>query len=547
MKITKDPGDIRKEFAAGQQYKEAIGLYENYARNEDFYVGNQWRGVDADDMDKPVINFLKRVVSMRIAKVGSEDWTVRFQAFNSDEETENVSVMLSDQVDQVIERVGLKAMARIAQRNECVDGDACVYFDFDPDAESGMNVPGMVTAEILENINVYFGNRYSRDVQSQPYIILQKRMFLDDVRDEARENGMSENDVQSIKSDNDEHQMEQDSPSDLVTVLIKLWKEGGTVHCMKVVNDMVLRKEWDTGYKLYPIAWTSWEIVKSSYHGQAMLTGLLPNQIAMNKAWAGTIYQILKSGFAQPVVDRTRIPDWDGSLGQMIEAKGPVTNVRDAVMYLEPAAVPVSVINAMDSLMSVTRDCMGASDATMGNVRPDNASAIIALQQADEQPLELAKQAYHDFVEKMCRIIADIIRARYGKRQVMMRQTSVNEMGQENSEPMLTEFDFSTLDELQMTMRVDVGASSLYSEQLQVQTLSNLLTSGILDDPAKLAVFLQAMPEKYIPAKSKLQKYSEELLKQTLAPQGPVQGFNQPVGGEQRLTPKIENTMNAQP
>lgn len=545
MKIKKDPGDIRKEFSTGQQYKEAIGLYENYARNEDFYVGNQWRGVDAEDMDKPVINFLKRVVSMRIAKVGSEDWTVRFQAFNSDEETENVSVMLSDQVDQVIERVGLKAMARIAQRNECVDGDACVYFDFDPDAESGMNVPGMVTAELLENINVYFGNRYSRDVQSQPYIILQKRMFLDDVRDEARENGMSESDVLSIKSDSDDHQMEQDSPSDLVTVLIKLWKEDGTVHCMKVVNDMVLRKEWDTGYKLYPIAWTSWEIVKSSYHGQAMLTGLLPNQIAMNKAWAGTIYQILKSGFAQPVVDRTRIPDWDGSLGQMIEAKGPVTNVRDAVMYLEPAAVPVSVINAMDSLMSVTRDCMGASDATMGNVRPDNASAIIALQQADEQPLELAKQSYHDFVEKMCRIIADIIRARYGKRQVMMRQTSVNKMGQDTSDPMLTEFDFSTLDELQMTMRVDVGASSLYSEQLQVQTLSNLLTSGILDDPAKLAVFLQAMPEKYIPAKSKLQKYSEELLKQTLQPTG---GINAPLptGEEPSLQPRVENT-NAQP
>ena len=104
MKITKDPGDIRKEFAAGQQYKEAIGLYENYARNEDFYVGNQWRGVDADDMDKPVINFLKRVVSMRIAKVGSEDWTTRFQAFIQNEETDAISTMLSDQVDQVIER-----------------------------------------------------------------------------------------------------------------------------------------------------------------------------------------------------------------------------------------------------------------------------------------------------------------------------------------------------------------------------------------------------------------------------------------------------------
>ena len=541
MKITKDPGEIRKEFAAGQQYKEAIGLYENYARNEDFYVGNQWRGVDADDMDKPVINFLRRVVSMRISKVSSEDWTVRFLAFMADEHTEAISDMLSDQVDQVIERLGLKAKARTAQRNECVDGDACMYFDFDADAESGMNVPGMVTAELLENINVFFGNRYNRDVQSQPYIILQKRMFLDDVRDEARENGMSEDDVLSIKNDSDEHQLEADDPSDLVTVLIKLWKENGTVHAMKVVNELVLRKEWDTGYKLYPIAWSSWEILKSSYHGQAMLTGLLANQIAMNKAWAGVVWQILKTGFSQPVVDRNRIPDWDGAPGQMIEARGNVADVRNAVMYLEAAPVPVSVINAMDSLMSTTRDCMGASDATLGDVRPDNASAIIALQQADEQPLELAKQNYHDFVESMCRIIADIIRARYGKRQVLMNQP--NETGEMDRVP--TEFDFSTLDELQMTMRVDVGASSMYSEQLQVQTLSNLLTSGILDDPAKLAVFLEAMPEKYIPAKAKLQKYSEELLKQTLQPTG---GINAPLptGEEPRLQPRVENT-NAQP
>ena len=176
MRITKDAPGIRKEFEAGQQYKTAIGLYDTYAQNEDFYIGNQWRGVDADDLDKPVINFLRRVVSMHIAKVGSTDWSVRFKAFVDDEQNDSISRMLSDQVDQVIERLGLKAIARAAQRNECVDGDACVYFGFDADAESGMDVPGMVTAELLENINVYFGNRYSRDVQSQPYIILHKRM-----------------------------------------------------------------------------------------------------------------------------------------------------------------------------------------------------------------------------------------------------------------------------------------------------------------------------------------------------------------------------------
>ena len=551
MTIKKDAESISREFAAGQQYKTAIGLYDTYAQNEAFYVGNQWEGVDADDLDKPVINFLRRVVSMHIAKVVSTDWGVRFKAFKDTPENDNISRMLSDQVDQVIERLNLKAMARLAQRNECVDGDACVYFDFDADAESGMGVPGMITAELLENINVYFGNKYSRDVQGQPYIILHQRRFLEDVRDEARVNGVPESEVETIKGDSDEHQMEADAPNDLVTVLIKLWKENGTVHAIKATRDRIIRKEWDTGLKLYPIAWSSWETLKSSYHGQAMLTGLIPNQIAMNKAWAGVLWQIQKTGFAQPVVNTNAIPDWDGAPGQMIEARGPVSNVRDAVMYLEAAPVPVSVINAMDSLMSTTRDCMGASDATMGDVNPDNASAIIALQQADEQPLELRKQAFHNFVEDMCRIIADIMRARYGKRQVMMSTTYTDEYGQEQTETQLQEFDFSTLDELQMTMRVDVGASSLYSEQLQVQTASNLFTTGIIDDPAKLAVYLKIMPEKYIPSRQVLQQYCESLLKQTMQSMGASGGFNPAMQQDDvnvtPVQPRVENTMNAQP
>lgn len=551
MKILKDAESIYKEFSAGQQYKEAIGVYENYERNENFYVGNQWIGVDANDLDKPQLNFLQRVVSMRIAKVSSTDWGVRFKAFVNDEKNDAISRMLSDQVDQVIERLNLKAMARTAQRNEAVDGDACVYFDFDADAESGMNVPGMLTAELLENINVYFGNRYSRDVQKQPYIILHQRRFLDDVKDEARENGIKEEYVESIVGDSDEHQMEQDSPSDLVSVFIKLWKENGTVHAIKSVKDLIIREEWDTGYKLYPLTWSSAEIVKASYHGQAVLTGLIPNQIAMNKSWAGIIWQILKTGFSQPVVDRNRIRDWDGSPGTIIETYGGTGSVSDAVMYLEAAPVPVSVISAMEGLMSTTRDCMGASDATMGDVNPNNASAIIALQQADEQPLELRKQAYHDFVEDMCRIIADIMRARYGKREVMMDTIVEGENGQQESKTELQEFDFSTLDELQMTMRVDVGASSLYSEQLQVQTASNLFTTGIIDDPAKLAIYLKIMPEKYIPNRQILNQYCEDLLKNTMESMQGAGAFNPSMQQDDvnvtPIRPKVENTQNAQP
>jgi hypothetical protein len=156
-------------------------------------------------------------------------------------------------------------------------------------------------------------------------------------------------------------------------------------------------------------------------------------------------------------------------------------------------------------------------------------------------------QSYRDFVEDMCRIIADIIRARYGKRQVMMALPD----GQEQK-MQLQEFDFSTLDQLQMTMRVDVGASSLYSEQLQVQTASNLFTTGIIDDPAKLAIYLRIMPEKYIPSRQILQQYCESLLKNTLGTMNQeTGGFNPAMAQDDvnvtNVQPRVENTMNAQP
>lgn len=544
MKTLKDPTGIRNEFTAGQEYKESISLFSTYEQNEDFYIGNQWRGVDADDLDKPVMNILRRVVSMQTAKVVSSDWGWQFTFFENSKENDAIAQMLSDQVDHVVERIGLKAKSRMAYRNECVDGDACVYFDFDADAPSGMNVPGMITAELVENINVYFGNKYDRDVQSQPWIILHQRRFLESVRDEARANGISETEVLSIAPDYDSHQMESGS-SDQVSVLTKLWKEDGTVHAIRIVKDVVIREEWDTGLKRYPISWTSWELIKGSYHGQAMLTGLIPNQIALNKAWAGIIWQILKTGFSQPVIDGNRIKEWDGTPGTVIKTSGGVGSVRDAIMYLEAAPIPMSVINAMDSLIATTRDCMGASDATMGNVNPDNASAIIALQQADEQPLELRKLSYNDFVEDMILNILDLMRARYGKRKVMMLKPDDNE--QMNTQQELTEFDFSTLDDMPMNLTVDIGASSLYSEQMQVQTISNMFSSGILDDPAKLALFLTAMPSKLIPSRQTFMTYAKSLLEQALnqQPEQPAETeFNpetpQPV-------PQVENTETAQP
>ena len=63
-------------------------------------------------------------------------------------------------------------------------------------------------------------------------------------------------------------------------------------------------------------------------------------------------------------------------------------------------AMSSQVSEYMSKFISVTRDLMGASDAALGNVSPNNTSAIIAVQNATAIPLELVKQEYYSFTER---------------------------------------------------------------------------------------------------------------------------------------------------
>lgn len=49
----------------------------------------------------------------------------------------------------------------------------------------------------------------------------------------------------------------------------------------------------------------------------------------------------------------------------------------------------------IDKYVALTKELMGASDAALGNIKPDNTSAIIAVQKATAVPLELVRQSYY--------------------------------------------------------------------------------------------------------------------------------------------------------
>ena len=492
---TVTPEQMQEEYNRAVSYNQKCNggnLYERVKQNEHFFVGNQWEGVNAPNLDKPVMNILKRVVSFFVSSIVSDDVGVELTLFGGKDEAKELELkIISQQVAEVIENTKAKAKNRDAIRDAAVDGDACFYLRFDPDMETGQAAMGGINIEVLPCTSVYFGNPQVWEVQEQPYLLFQMRKTLEDVQEEGRKNGIPEEILAGIGENEDPNSLNVETEDEKVTVLTRFWRDGGTVWFCREAGGIMVVPPTDTGYRLYPIAWMSWDKVKNSYHGQAAVTGLIPNQIFINKLFAMCMEHVKKLAFPKIVYDRRMFPN--GYTNQVGEAVGVTGEPGTAARVIESADMSSQVMGLIETAMQYTRDTMGASDASLGNVKPDNTSAIIAVQKASAMPLELQRMGFYQFVEDYIRIFLDMMRVDYGIREVTYEN--------ENGESQRAFYDFSRIGRFRWKLNVNIGASTYWSELMQMQTLDNLFAQKVITDPAD---YLESVPSQYVPNKQKL-------------------------------------------
>ena len=164
MRKNLTPEGVFAEYEKGESYNRAIELYGTTQKNEDFYVGDQWKGVNAPDLEKPVINFLKRAVCYLISMIVSEDVSIALTPGARSDDADFLADCLEGEVATVIEQTKAKTLARDMLRNCAVDGDGCFYFWFEPTGGAG----GRIRIENLDNTKVLFGNPYIKEAEDQP-------------------------------------------------------------------------------------------------------------------------------------------------------------------------------------------------------------------------------------------------------------------------------------------------------------------------------------------------------------------------------------------
>ena len=311
----------------------------------------------------------------------------------------------------------------------------------------------------------------------------------------------------------------------------------------------MLDKPTDLGYRYYPIAYFSWEKVKNSYHGRSPITGLIPNQIFINKIYAMCMVYMTNMGFPRIFYDENKISKLTNNVANATR----ITNMDLAGKMMDAVKAPDfsnQIIQLVDSTIAYTKDFMGASDAALGNVsNPNNTSAIVAVQQASSVPLEIQKLDYYQFVEDVVRAMLDIMGNRYGTRIVRISEEQAQALNLVRTDPLTgmpildqmgmpqyqtsIPIDFSQLKTLTYDLNVDVGQASYWSEQTQVQTADALFDRGVITDPV---MYLEMIPDKYIKNKAKIiealkaQQQTVQMQQALLAQQMP------PVEGDPNVT-----------
>lgn len=506
--------EIQKQYEKAYAFNQQIGLYDTVKVNEDFFIGNQWEGVESNGLPTPTFNFLKQVVLFQVATITSDNMAMQATPMPSTvpytkEELEKITEVITQQFAAIIERNRIVTKTREFLRNAAVDGDGCMHFYFDPTIENGQDVKGEIVAELIENVRVLFGNPNCRDVQRQPYIIITRRELVEDVRYRAEQLKKAKQckieDVDSITADSEKFQNQYDSyTDDKVTVLTYYFRnrETKTIWCMESTEKGIIREAYDTEYTLYPLVWINWDYIQDCYHGQAMITGLLPNQKFINKAYAMVMLSLMTTAFPKIVYDRNRIRSWDGSVGTAVGVNG---SVADVAKTIDGASVNPQIAQFLELAVKMTRSFLGASDVAMGDSRPDNTSAIIALQRAANTPMELTKQNLYQCIEDMGRIWLDMMAVRYGVRRVEVKM-SLDKPGEQPlgmqlpEQPFMDGFDFSIVRKVQVGIKQDVGASSYWSEMASMQTLDNLLMNHLIT-PAQ---YIERLPSAYITKREEL-------------------------------------------
>lgn len=498
-----------KKYQAGIEYNQSLqingrGYYETLDAVRAFIGGDQWRNSKATDLPKPVFNILQPIEAFKVANIASTSIKVKFEPIEYREDgsmdTEIVaSEILTSEVNAVFDDFGLDSKQRELLADGFETGDYGLHNIFNPKAKlyegKKGNYKGKIRLEIIDGQNVIYGNPNCQDKEKQPWIGVIGRDLVTNLQEEAitKDNIEADLDYTYMAGDNGKLEIKGDKEGKALYILIYKREKNGLISVSKCTQTAYIYKDVKMGLSHYPVILGNWSKTKSCYHGTGGASGVLPNQVELNVLFAMYMYHTRLTAFPTLIYDTKAMGGaWTSQIGVPVGLNlEQGQRIEDAARYLQTGAIATSIQSILELIRTTTMELMGVNDASLGNVNPDNTSAIIAVQKATAVPLETVRAYFYQFVKEAAISIADMIATNYGTRPI------VHETEGQRS---LVMYDFSTLKGYATTCTTDIGPSGYYSDVATNTTLTNMLQGGFIT----ILQFLDRIDDSLIPEKQAL-------------------------------------------
>lgn len=498
--------DVWNEYQRGVDYNYRQNLYEKSDKNFKFYLGNQWENAKLGGIQPITLNIIQSIVKYKVGVVKTNSYQIYFNSdtYETDEQRRKMQD-LCDGLNRFANRVWEKNQVdRVVENcidDACIDSEGIIYFYEDN---------GNIVPEQVDKTNIYYGNENDDNIQTQPYIIISFRRTVDEVKEEAKANGMPDEEIEKIVSDEEYHEQagkdkRTDEISPMCLELLKLYKKDGTVWMKKCTRLATIVKDTDLKIKLYPVAHYLWIRVKGSARGQGEVEYIIPNQIEINKTATRRALAVKLGAFPKLVANTKYIRNTKAlnSVGTTIELNElNADDVNKVVNYLKPAQMSTDAYNLQKELIDDTQNLAGAGDNVTGNVDPTQTSgkAILAVQQASQQPINAQVKAYKTFIEDIAKIWFEMLKA-YSVDGITLTK---EEKDYANDTTYDTQYilSYDELEKLELDIKIDITPKSPYDKYAMEMSLENLLGAGQIT----FEEYVNALPEDSTMPKTKLKE-----------------------------------------
>ena len=414
-----------RRYEKGLDYIDTKNLVNRTNMCWNFFLGKQWEDLETDGEYPPFLNFIHPNVMRKVTTIYTNRMSVNYTDMDGRTDLQPVYERLSQMFSAKWEKANEDTLCRMTVKHGNITGDGIQYFP----------TGNVEDVQILNNTDVLYGDESEPNIQRQPYIIIQERRSVAEVKEMARQNGIPEEEVALIQPDRDteyvlgntdEVENADSSDSMKVTLITHFEKkkepitqavfeeneDGERVGVIQEVgerdvvwvakctkNAMVMEEQPIKGepskiemangkqgraLSLYPIVKFSWEEAPNDARGVSQVECLIPNQILINKTLARRSMVTENTAYPRMAYDETMIanPDDLMKVGMPIAVtSGGAQSVNQAVSYLNPATHSPEPKQLTDDLLEITQELSGSGDTTMGNIDLQRvaASAIVAV------------------------------------------------------------------------------------------------------------------------------------------------------------------------